>query len=196
MQDQPTKVLVILGHPRVDSYCGALASAYAEGAVEAGHEVRRYNLADMEFDLRSDGRYLRDRAPLEPALVELQEAVQWAEHLVFVYPTWWGVMPALLKAFFDRAFVPGFAFRYRKGSPFVDKLLRGRSARVIVTMDSPPWYFRHVTGMPGHRQIRKSILEFCGVTPVRIHPVGPVRASTLEQRQHWLAQVRALGARR
>lgn len=188
------RILLILGHPRTDSFCGALATTYAEAATAAGHELRRYNLGELQFNVVMDGRYEGAEKMLEPDLVELQQAILWAEHLVFVYPTWWGVMPALLKGFFDRTFLPGFAFKYRKGSPLWDRLLVGRSARALVTMDSPAWYYRLVTGWPGHLQLRRAILDFCGIKPVHIHSFGPVRGSKPAQRAKWLERARQLGA--
>jgi NAD(P)H dehydrogenase (quinone) len=101
--------------------------------------------------------------------------IKWADHLVFVYPTWWGTMPALLKGFIDKVFLPGFGFKYRKDSVWWDKLLTGKSARLIVTMDTPPWYFRWVYGRPSHNAMKKSTLEFCGVKPVKIISIGPVK---------------------
>lgn len=183
------KILLILGHPRSDSLCGALADGYEATAKAAGAEVRRLNLADLAFDPVLHAGYRGEQA-LEPDLVAAGEAIRWAEHLVFVYPTWWGGLPALLKGFIDRVFLPGFAFKYRQDSPWWDRLLAGRSARLLVTMDTPPWYYRWIYRMPGHHQMRRTILEFCGVKPVRISQFGPVKGSTEAQRGKWLETAR------
>ena len=132
---------------------------------------------------------------LEPDLLAAQADITWAHHLVWVYPIWWGAMPALLKGFIDRVLLPGYAFKYRKGSSLWDKLLAGRSAELLVTMDSPPWYFRWVTRMPGHHQMKKAILEFCGIRPVRVHSFGPVRSASAEQLALWVEKARQLGQR-
>ncbi len=188
------KILVILGHPRKDSLCGALATAYADAAKSAGADVRMLVLADLQFDPVLHNGYAQIQ-PLEPDLVAAQAELTWAQHLVFVYPNWWGTFPALLKGFFDRAFLPGFAFKYRADSPLCDKLLAGRTGRVLVTMDSPSWYYRWLVGAPGDKQIRNSILGFCGVKPVRIQHIGPVRNATDAQRAAWIAAASALGRR-
>ena len=156
--------------------------------------MRWLRLGEMDFDPLLHAGY-RDAQPLEPDLVAAQAAMVWAEHLVWVYPVWWGAMPALLKGFIDRVFLPGFAFRYRSGSSLWDKLLAGRSAELLVTMDSPPWYFRWVTRMPGHHQMKKAILEFCGIQPVRVHSFGPVRSASAERLAQWVAKARQLGER-
>lgn len=188
------RILVILGHPSHDSFCGAIADTYMEGARAAGHDVRFMDLGGLSFDpvLRTGYAAAQE---LEPDLVAAQDDIRWAEHLVFVYPIWWGAMPALLKGFIDRVFLPGFAFKYRSGSPLWDRLLAGRSAHLFVTMDSPPWYYRWVYRMPGHQQMRRTILEFSGVKPVAITSFGPVRGSTVQQREKWLDRVKGFGGR-
>ncbi len=186
-------ILIILGHPRKESFCAAMATAYAESAKAAGATVRVLVLADLHFDPVLHTGYAAIQ-PLEQDLVAAQADITWAQHLVFVYPNWWGTFPSLLKGFFDRALLPGFAFKYRENSVMWDKLLTGRSARVLVTMDSPSWYYRFLVGAPGDKQIRKSVLEFCGVKPVRIKHFGPIRNSKDTQRAQWLSDVRAIAA--
>lgn len=185
------RMLVILGHPLGSSFCGALADTYVEAARTAGHDVRLLRLDALTFDpiLREGYRQIQD---LEPDLAEAQAAIQWAEHLTFVYPIWWGGVPALLKGFLDRVLLPGFAFKYRAGAAFPEQLLKGRSAHLLVTMDTPPWYFKWVYRMPGLQQMRKTTLEFCGIKPVKIVAFGPVIGSKLAQRHAWLEQVRSV----
>lgn len=139
----PRSILILLGHPDRDSLCGALAQRYATAAGNAGHHVRMIALGDLQFDpvLRHGYRQIQ---PLEANLQDAADAIQACDHLVLVYPTWWGAMPALLKGFFDRVLLPGFAFRYRRDSVWWDRLLAGRSARVITTLDTPPWYYRWI----------------------------------------------------
>ncbi len=182
-------ITVILGHPDSNSYCGALASAYVQAAAEAGHSVKFFKLGDAQFDTTLHHGY-QNRQELEPDLKEIQDSITWAKHLVFIYPIWWGAMPSLLKGFFDRVFLPGYAFKYRDNSQFWDKLLAGRSAHAIVTMDTPPWYYCLIYKMPGHHQIKKTILEFCGIKPVKITSLGPIRHASPAQREKWLQQVR------
>jgi putative NADPH-quinone reductase len=191
---QPVKIAVIMGHPDPQSYCAALARAYAESARAAGATVREINLSELAFDPVLWHGY-REIQPLEPDLVAAQETIRWAEVLVFAYPTWWGAVPALLKGFIDRIFLPGFAFKYRENSKLWDRLLTGRSARLLVTMDTPGWYYRFVSRQPGHQMMRRTILGFSGVKPVRIARFGPVRGSTASTREKWLTRAHTLGRR-
>jgi NAD(P)H dehydrogenase (quinone) len=167
------KVLVILGHPRLESYCNALSQAYERGAKEAGAEVRRLDLARLEFDpifkLESDTRFSGEQGKgLEPDLIKAQQDIVWADHLVFVYPSWWGSFPTLLKGFIDRTFTPGFAFKYHQGKTLPEQLLKGKTARLIVTMDTPSWWNRFVYRAAGHNAMRHATL-FLRHSPCKNH---------------------------
>jgi NAD(P)H dehydrogenase (quinone) len=183
-------VLLILGHPKSTSFSNALLEQYAKGA-EAAH-VRILRLGDLEFNPLSQGYGVT--MPLEPDLVAAQQQILWADHLMFVYPTWWGVMPALLKGFLDRTLTPGFAFKFNKNSVVRwDRLLSGRTARVITTIDAPSWYHTLFMKAPGLNAMKRSTLEFCGITPVKTTILGSVKGSSLAQRQKWLNLTHALG---
>jgi putative NADPH-quinone reductase len=186
-------ILIILGHPDSESFCGAIASAYESGARASGSSVKRIDLGKLCFDPVLHKGY-REIQPLEPDLLEAREVLLKAVHIVFVYPVWWGAPPALLKGFFDRLFLPGFAFRFNgPKSVSWQRLLSERSARLLVTMDTPPWYYRMVYRMPGHHQMKRTILNFCGIRPVRISEFGPVRTSSPMQRRKWLEEASKLG---
>jgi putative NADPH-quinone reductase len=186
------KILIIQGHPDRESFCHAISRSYKLGALSSGAEVKEINVADLKFNPTLPYGYKKKMA-MEDCLLKSQALITWAEHLVFVYPTWWGTMPALLKGFIDRVFLPEFAFKYRTDSVWWDKLLCGRSARLIVTMDSPAWYYRLVQGMPGHNAMKKVTLEFCGIKPVRISSFGSIKNSKIERRTKWLASAEKLG---
>lgn len=186
------RIFVILGHPTTNSFCGALADSYIKGAKAAGNEVQLIALGNLSFDPVLHNGYATIQE-LEPDLVSAQAAITWAQHIVFVYPIWWGAMPALLKGFIDRVFLPGFAFKYRDESVLWDRLLSGRSAHLFVTMDTPPWYFRWVYRMPGHNQMKRTILEFSGIKPVTVSNFGPIKDSAQQKREKWLAQANAHG---
>jgi len=109
------KILILNAHPVKNSFCSALAESYMKGALESGANVRLINLIDLQFDpILKDSN--DQKADLEPDIILVQKEILKADHLVFVYPNWWGTYPALLKGFFDRVFTSGFAFRYRKNN--------------------------------------------------------------------------------
>ncbi|MCR2806402.1 NAD(P)H-dependent oxidoreductase [Paenibacillus soyae] len=189
-----TKIVIINGHPDPHSYCAALAGAYREGALSRGAEVKTIDLSEIGFNPNLKYGF-RQRTELEADLLEAQRLIKWADHLVFVYPTWWGSMPAVLKGFIDRVFLPGFAFKYRENSSLWDKLLSDRTAHLIVTMDTPSWYNRWIYKHAGHNVMKRNILKFCGIKPIRLTEIGPVKPSTQEQRAKWLDRIHRLGSK-
>ncbi len=185
-------VLVIIGHPRADSLCHALADQYIQGAAEAGAKLHRLDVRELAFsrDVESRAMHLQET---EPDIDRARMLLRWAQHVVFVYPTWWGTMPALLKGFLDRVLLPGFAFRHAENAFGYEGLLKGRSAHVITTMDTPPLVYRLVYRAPGHHAMRRATLRFCGISPVRITPLGSVLESDAAERGRWLERVRREG---
>ena len=185
-------ILVIDAHPNPSSLCAALAARYAEGARAGGAQVSVLALRELQFDPVLHEGYRGDQ-PLEPDLLRAQRLIEGCDHLALVTPLWWGSVPALLKGFFDRTLQRGWAFRYLdSGNPL--GLLAGRSARVLLTTDSPGWYLRWLQGDPTVKQLVRSTLRFCGFKPVRATRFGPVRVSTPQARSGWLQQAADTGA--
>lgn len=186
------KILIINGHPNKDSFNFGIAKAYKEGALQSGAEVQEIVIADLNFNPNLQFGYQK-RMELEPDLINAWEKIQWADHLVWIHPVWWGGLPAITKGFIDRLFLPGFAFKYRENSVWWDKLLKGKTARIITTVDQPGWYYRLFFGRPSVNQLRKSTLEFCGIQPVKVTYVGVIKTSDEKQRQKWLEKIKLLG---
>jgi len=186
------KILIINGHPDKESYGHALAAAYKKGVSTTGAELKEIVLADLQFNPNLQFGY-RKRTDWEPDLQDAWEKIQWAEHLVWVYPVWWGSLPALLKGFIDRVFLPGLAFQKRENSVWWDKLLVNKTARIITTLDQPAWYYWLVYKQPSHYAMKKCTLEFVGIKPVKVTTIGPVRLSKPEWREKWLTKMEKLG---
>ncbi len=188
------KIAIINGHPNKDSFNFGVAAAYKEGAAESGAEIKEIVIAKLNFNPNLQFGYQK-RMELEPDLLNAWEIIQWADHLVWVHPVWWGGFPALMKGFIDRLFLPGFAYKYRENSVWWDKLLKGKTAHIITTLDQPGWYYRLMYGRPSVNQLKKSILGFCGVKTKKVTYIGIVRDSKEDQRRKWLGKVKELGRR-
>lgn len=187
-------ILVLNGNPKKESFNQALAESFAEGAKAAGHQVQYLWIGDLQFQPSLNNGFNVD-TQLEPALIQFQEGLKWCDHLFVVYPTWWAGMPAQLKGLWDRAMLPGFAFRYRKGSPLWDKLLQGRTATVITTMDTPSFIDCFLMRRAGLRQLTQGILGFCGIKPIKAITIGSVRRLKEDQRKKWIDKVHKLGTK-
>jgi putative NADPH-quinone reductase len=186
------KILIINGHPDKESYNYALAESYKKGAAESGAEVQEINISELHFNPNLEFGY-RKRTELEPDLLKAQESIKWADHIVWIYPVWWGSVPGLMKGFLDRVLLPGFAFKKREGSVWWDKYLTGKTSRIICTMDQPTWFYRWINGRPSHIAMKKLTMNFIGIKKVRITSIGPIRLSKDEFRQKWLSKVEKLG---
>ena len=186
------KILIIQGHPDSESYNTALAEAYKKGATEAGAKIKEIIIRDLDFSPNLKYGY-RKRTELEPDLLAAWEKIKWAEHLVWVYPVWWGSVPTIMKGFIDRLFLPGFAFQKREGSVWWDKLLPGKSARIISTLDQPAWYYWLINGRPSYHAMKKMTLNFVGIKPVTTTTIAPIRLSTDLFRAKGLEKVKKLG---
>lgn len=191
-------VLIIAAHPSspdTESLGLNMARAYAQSAEKAGDHIKLLQLDSLDFDPILHAGY-KVPQPLEPCLKSAQEDILWADELVLVFPIWWGGMPALLKGFLDRVLLPGFAFRYEPEGQGLTPLLKGKTARLIITMDTPRWIDRWVYGSPVIRQLRYPILRFCGIKLREVLFFSPVIKSSQAQRVAWMDEVRQLPRRR
>jgi len=189
----PKKIAVVQGHPdrAPTRLCRALADAYARGASGAGHEVRVIDVASLDFPLlRSQEEFERGSPPRDIEVA--QETLRWADHWTIVYPIWLGDAPALLKAFIEQTFRPGFALRYRDGR-IPEGLLKGKTARLIVTMAMPSLVYRFLFFAHGLRNLKRNVLNYAGVAPVRATLIGSVKGMDAKTVEEWLSTVDGLG---
>lgn len=187
------KILVFLGHPDKNSYSGHLADTYENTAREAGHDVLRLNIGDLNFDpvLHMGYKTIQE---LEPDLTMVQEKINWADHIVFIYPNWWTTMPAAFKGMFDRMWLPGFAFNFEKPSHRLIQRLKAKTARVIIVCGTHSpfmtwWKFGDYTN-----EIAHGILGFAGIK-TRVTPFGPAERVKPEILERWVGKVANLAKR-
>lgn len=186
-------ILVIQGHPdpRGDRFGHALAAAYADAARAAGHRVDVLDIARLDFPLLRTKEDFED-GPVPAVILVAQQAIGRADHLVLFYPLWLGDMPALLKGFLEQAFRPGFAVGRADRGNRSGGLLKGKSARIVVTMGMPAFIYRWFFGAHSLKSLRRNILQFSGVRPVRVSLVGLVEGDE-RRRTRWLERMRSLG---
>jgi NAD(P)H dehydrogenase (quinone) len=184
------KIYILMGNPDSEGTLGNdIATSYAAEATAAGHEVRRANLGDLQFDPILHKGYKVIQA-LEPDLLKVQEDMKWADHFVLIYPLWWAGMPALLKGMWDRMFIPGFAFHFHKDGMGWDKLLAGKTARVIITSKNWPILERFLFG-DFKNEIGRAILGFAGYK-VRITEIGHVENMPEAKKTAWMKTISKL----
>lgn len=186
-------ILLILGHPSENSFCKALLDAYQKAAESAGAICKTIYVSKLHFDVNlADGYKTGEAMQLEEDLVASQQLIQWADHVVMAYPNWWGFMPAVTKGFIDRIFLPGFAFKHHSGKIFPDKLLKGKSMRLLITMDTPKWWFYLIYRASQYQILKDIVFGYVGFDPIRFSTFGFMRKSTDKQRTNWLKKVTQL----
>jgi len=189
------KILVIAGNPRKDSFGSQLAEQYIAGAKKSGYEVKCIHIADLKLEQFLYDNH-KEKTVLPQHLIDVQNQIAEASHLVFAFPIWWGVPPAMFNLFIETIFASGFAFKFHppKGHTAKwDKLLVNKTARLLVTLDSPAWVFKWIIGEPAYKMMKNSVLEFCGVHPVKKHYFGSATTSSNEQRVQWLKEAYSIG---
>ncbi|MGC4036567.1 MAG: NAD(P)H-dependent oxidoreductase [Chitinophagaceae bacterium] len=188
------KILLILGHPSENSFCNALLNAYQSGAMASGAECKTLSISRLHFDVNlADGYKSGEAMQMEEDLVASQQLISWADHVVMAYPNWWGFMPAITKGFIDRIFLPGFAFKHHSGKIFPEKLLKGKGMRLLVTMDTPKWWFYLIYRASQYQILKDIVFGYVGFDPIRFSTFGFIRKSTDKLRSSWLKKVEQLG---
>lgn len=186
------RIAIIVGNPMRDSYSDALGQAYLRGAESGGHEAKIFPLSRLNFDAILREGYRREQ-PLEHDLVMARDAFVACDHVVFVFPLWCGDMPAIMKGFIERLLQPDLLAIQKSGGKASWKIFKGKSARVIMTMGMPGLIYRWYFGAHALKLLKRNILQFVGIGPVRSTIYGMIEAVGDDKRRQWLREVEALG---
>lgn len=184
-------ILIIKAHPREESFCNQLVAQYVNGANQNESKIEVLNLHDLELEpwLKYTWDVNHDSIPDSEDLRKSKELILWADHILFAYPTYWAAPPALLKLFIELIIISHFAFKYHKPYfgkiPHVEKLLKGRTASILSTMDAPPVLMTMIDKDPGGRMM-KDIFRFTGIEFKHKFYFGPVVLSDDAQKEKWL----------
>lgn len=187
-------IVIIQGHPDPDeNHLGyLLADAYARGAKQAGHTVHTIKVADLDFPLLRTADAFENQKP-PGVIAQAQDMISQADHLVLLYPLWMGTMPALLKGFLEQLFRPGFAIS-QETDKMPKKLLKGKSARIIITMGMPAFFYRWYFRAHSLKSLERNILKMCGIGPIKESLFGMVESVSDQKRNGWIAQMESCGA--
>jgi len=182
-------ILVINGHPNSNSLNAALAQTYFKTAELAGAHVRYLAIGELNFNPNLQYGYAQ-RMDLEPDLLRALDDIYWSTHQVWIHPMWWVGMPALLKGFFDRLFLPGLVFKHSTTGE-TQGLLKGKTARILVTMgDLSPEIHQSIYKSSGTLPLQEGILTYCGVQVEKVEVIGPLNDFTPSDIEQLFIQIK------
>ena len=184
-------ILIINGHPAQESLSKSISQQYREWATTYWHTIRYINITDLRIE--DTLRFSHKKwAQIPSELEQCREDIDWAEHIVFIHPVWWSSMPAMMKWFIDIVFWPGFAYTYTKDSPMPKKLLSEKTARIIITFDTPYILYRYFYHQPSVIQLRDRILWFCWIKTTWVTYLWSVRTKKEADIKKFLMKIKEL----
>lgn len=188
------RIVIIQGHPdpAQGHLCHALADAYAQAAEEHGREIRRIDVASLNLPLLQTKADWETGTPPDAVRAAWQTLI-WAEHLVIIYPLWLGGMPAVLKGFLEQVCRPALSDQTAGRGGLPRRPLRGRSARIVVTMGMPVWLYRWYFRAHSLKSLERNILALLGIRPSRESLFGLVESVSPKRRQSWLQTMSNFG---
>lgn len=189
---KPTKTLIFTAQPSSKGFVHQIASQYQGTKKSQGIETEVIDLYDPQYALPFLAfEDIKEMTPLEVSTT-LQEKIKNADELVFVFPLWWGGMPAILKNFFDTVFASGFAFQFIDGKP--KGLLAKKTAKVLITCDAPRWMYFFM-GFPLKNIIKRFILGFCGIKTDAVKMWGKISFRSEKEKKQILEEVTSIALR-
>jgi NAD(P)H dehydrogenase (quinone) len=181
-------VLLVTGHPDPGSFNHAVADRIARILSEEGITVHGHDLYGEHFQAILENEEIRRRFSFDDSFATYVHELQEAQGVVFVYPDWWGMPPAIVKGWVDRIFRPGIAFDY-EGPEFGTQrkvpLLTGKRALICNTTDET----NPLSQEPMRTIWRDRILSYAGIDTVSFKTLYNVRESTGRQRRLWLDEI-------
>jgi NAD(P)H dehydrogenase (quinone) len=157
------KTLVIYAHPYTQGYCSTILEEVETILKNKKNDYEIIDLYRLGYDpiLHENEHFTAGNRDISAENISYQEKIKNSDLLIFIYPVWWGTMPAILKGFCDRVLTPRFAYRYEGAIP--QRLLKGKRAIVFMTSGSPVAYF-WISGNRPWLNIKWDILWFCGIS--------------------------------
>lgn len=190
------KIAVVNTHPNPDSFTYSLREAIVGKLQEMGHQVQDRDLYTLQFNpVLSLEEYTATMTGefQEDVKVE-QEYIEWADYLIFIYPLWWGTLPALLKGYIDRVFAYGFAYQMDDGD--VKKLLTGKKAILFTTMGNSDGHYREVQMYDAmNKTVDEGIFEYVGIEVLEHKYFASVTSVDDETRKQMLEEAKSIIAK-
>jgi len=189
------KTAIVFNHPYNRSYCSAILAAVQKGLQKAGHQTDVLHLDEEGFNpvmTAADLKGFAESKAVDPKVLEYQERLKDADHLVFIFPVWWELMPAMTKGFIDKVIYPGVAYhndQSRRIPRMVKAFDKIKSVTVITTMNTPSLMYRLLFGNAIKKSLFTGTLWKTGYTNRKWISLNMVKFVSPEKRQRWLLKI-------
>lgn len=188
------KVVIVFNHPYEGSFCNAILQAVTNGLNKGSHQIDLIHLDKDKFNpvmTAGDLKGFRDKKPIDPKVIEYSDKIKNADHLVFIFPIWWELMPAMTKGFVDKVIFPGVAYDYTnkentRMKPLWDNL---KGVTMITTMNTPNWLYWLLFGNAIKKAMILETFWKIGFKNRKWISFNQVKMVTQEKRQQWLSQI-------
>lgn len=187
------RTLIVFNHPYEGSYCNAILNSVEKGLSRAGHEIDLIYLDKEDFNpvMTSDDLLaFIDREPIDPKVLEYKSRLEKADHLVFIFPIWWELMPALTKGFIDKVLFPGVAYQYKENGLGMKPLLNNlKRVSVITTMNTPGVMYRFLFGNAIKKSLLRGTFWKMGYKNRKWISLNMVKMVSEKKRKKWLEKI-------
>ncbi len=186
-------IVIIFNHPYEGSYCNAVLRSVKTGLERAAHTVDTIHLDNERFNpvmTAADLQAFRNRVPVDPTVIAYRQRLAAADHLVFIFPIWWELMPALTKGFIDKVIFPGVAYDYTpRGYGMIPLFKKIRSITVITTMNTPGFLYRLVFGNAIRKAVITGTFWKMGYKNRKWINLSGVKQASEKKRSKWLRNI-------
>lgn len=187
------KVVIVFNHPYEGSFGNAILNSVTKGLKDANHEIDLMHLDNDGFNpvmSKADLKAFVDHKPVDSQVIDYNERLEKADHLIFIFPIWWDLMPALTKGFIDRVLTPGVVYDHHpRGFGLLPLLKNLKGVTVITTMNKPKIMYSLLIGNLIKKAMIKSVFKTMGYKNLKWISYNMVKSVSQEKRVKWLTAI-------
>lgn len=187
------RTTIVFNHPNENSYCNAILNAVTKGLQQANHEIDLMHLDNDGFNptmSKPDLKAFVEHQPIDPQVIDYNERLKKTDHLIFIFPIWWDLMPALTKGFIDRVLSPGVVYDHHpRGFGLVPLLKNLKSITIITTMNKPKIMYSLLIGNLIRKAMLKSVFKTMGYKNLNWISFTSVKSVSQQKREKWLKDI-------
>jgi NAD(P)H dehydrogenase (quinone) len=187
------RTVIVFNHPYEGSYCNAILGAVTEGLQAGNHVVDLMHLDNDRFNpvmSSADLKAFVEHQPIDPQVIDYIQRLKKADHLIFIFPIWWDIMPAMTKGFIDRVLFPGVAYDHHPRGFGLTPLLKSlKSVTIITTMNKPRVMYAVAIGNLIKKAMLRSVFKTMGYSNLSWISFTMVKSVSQEKREEWLSNL-------